>query len=120
MEWQNTELIKPTSIGFIYMIKHVSGKYYIGKKNLKAKKNKKIVDSNWKNYWGSNKQFLSYIKEEGKEKFSRTILIVCDSQYQLTYWEIDTIIKHNWIDDQNCFNSNLLGKFYRNKLRLKP
>lgn len=119
MDWRNTDLIKSNTIGFVYKITHViSGEFYIGKKNLYSKKKGKKVESNWKNYYGSNKDFLSFVKQEGKDKFIREILLTCDGAYKLTYWEIDTIIKHNWIDDEKCWNFNLMGKFFKGKLKI--
>jgi len=120
MNWQNEEKILPDSIGFVYLIKHkITGDFYIGKKNLISYKtiNKKKVykESNWKNYYGSNKEFLSYIKEQGKEMFTRTILIACNSPYKLTYTELKYQILCDWENDK-CWNSNLLGKFYKQKI----
>jgi hypothetical protein len=71
---------KEEAFGFIYKITHIpSQKFYIGKKNLFSERNvklgikeiknlpiqkgrkpttKKVVkESDWKNYWGSNKDF---------------------------------------------------------------
>ena len=121
MDWQNENLIQPDSTGFIYLITHnTTGEYYIGKKNLQSyttiKKKKVYKESNWRQYYGSNKEFLSYIKEQGKEMFTRTILCVCCSPYKLTYTELKYQILLDWEND-NCWNSNLLGKFYKNKVR---
>lgn len=121
MAWLNDNLLNDCSIGFVYKIEHSeTGEFYIGKKALKCYrtiKGKKVIkESNWKNYWGSNKLFLEFIKKEGEEKFERTILKACKSQYELTYYEIEYIIKGNWIDNKLNYNDNILGKFFKKKL----
>lgn len=121
MEWLNKDLIKNDSIGFVYIIKHKeNGKYYIGKKNLKTFKTikgKKIYkESNWNTYMGSNKTFLDYIKQEGKEMFIKEILIVCKSSIELTYQELKYLILFDWESDL-CFNQNLLGKIFKSKIK---
>lgn len=121
MSWKNKEILKENDYGFIYIIKHnTNGKFYVGKKNLtkyKTIKKKKVYSpSDWKNYWGSNKDFLAYIKEQGKEMFTRTIIVGCTSSIQLTYAEIKHMILLNWESD-DCFNSNILGKIYKNKIK---
>jgi len=121
MEWKNTEILTEQSIGFVYMItNNLTNEFYIGKKNLTAYKtiNKKKVykESNWKQYYGSNKDFLQHIKLSGKENFTRTILKACNSPYQLTYNELKYQILMNW-ESEKCWNSNLLGKFYKNKVK---
>lgn len=118
--WINENLITENSIGFIYIIEHIkTGEFYIGKKNLTSYKtvNKKKVysESKWRDYYGSNKEFLSYVKEQGKDMFKRTIIVCCDTQYKLTYNELKYQIIYDW-EDSRCWNSNLLGTFYKKKL----
>jgi hypothetical protein len=125
--------------GFIYIITHTeSKKYYIGKKilynttnvklgkkeltNLPVQRGKKpttkqiIKESNWKDYNGSNKEFLNYIKSEGEVNFSKKILHICDSKLELTYWETYYLFQYKVLFDELSFNSNILGKFYKGKL----
>ena len=124
--------------GFVYHIKNtVTQKFYVGKKNLqsvtnkpltkkelleitdkrKSKKKQVIKESNWKSYWGSNKELLSDIKEYGEDKFEKTILKVCFSKKELTYYEIHYQCVHNVLTT-NSYNDNILGKFYRKDLHL--
>jgi len=121
MEWLNANLITIQSIGFIYIIEHKSsGEFYIGKKNLTCYKtiNKKKVykESDWRNYYGSNLEFKKFVKQEGKEMFKRTILCVCDTKIKLTYNELKYQILLNW-ESEKCWNSNLLGKIFKNKIK---
>ena len=125
--------------GFIYKIQHKDSKrYYIGKKilynttnvklgvketkNLPIQKGRKpttkqvIKESNWKSYWGSNKDFLEYKKGKKDEDFNREILHICKSKLELTYWETHYLFVNKVLFDDLSYNSNILGKFYKGKL----
>lgn len=87
--------------GFVYCITNKYNKRkYIGKKffyasktyQLKGKKRRKKVESNWKNYWGSNQNLQDDIKEFGKENFDREILYLCKTKTECAYLETKTII----------------------------
>lgn len=91
--------------GFIYLITNkISGKKYIGKKNLvtpkiryktvtlkngnkKRKKLKEFNESDWKDYYGSNKELLEDVEKHGKENFERKIIHYCKTKGEMTYWE---------------------------------
>ena len=76
--------------GFVYEITEIrSGKKYIGKKNFwrpkvlpkNSKRSRKIktrVESDWKKYYGSNKNLQEIIEENGSSKFKRVILHLCN------------------------------------------
>ena len=97
--------------GFIYRLTHLpTGKSYIGKKILqftrKVKLGKKelkmyegvvgrrpsyklaVKESDWKNYWGSNKYLKELLDVEPLENFERSILICAPSKKLLTYYEV--------------------------------
>jgi len=95
--------------GVIYKITNkVTGMYYIGKKALnKGKK--------YETYWGSSKQLTADIKQYGKEHFIKEILMYCNTSYELSYYEIEYIIKNDWLSDK-CYNKNIIGKYFKNKL----
>ena len=83
--------------------------------DLRGKKpTKKLVtkESNWVDYWGSNKFLLDDIKKLGEDKFQREIVIICSSKKLLTYWELAIQCKYDVLQ-VDCYNDNLLGKFYR-------
>jgi hypothetical protein len=103
-------MTEQSKYGIIYKITNLTnGKYYIGKKCLnKGKK--------WINYWGSSKQLQEDIKIHGKANFTRDILRYCDNSYELSYWEIDTQIKYNWLSSE-CYNQNVSGKYFKSKLK---
>jgi hypothetical protein len=123
------------TFGFIYKItNNETGKFYIGKKQLMSKTNvklgkkekaalptqrgrtpsKKLVikESDWQNYWGSNKPLLEEIKTLGKEKFTREILMICPSKKLLTYWEAAYQIKLDVLLIDS-YNDTILGHYYK-------
>jgi len=104
-------------IGFVYCIEGPTGKY-IGKKNFhqhrtpKGKKNKVTSESNWKKYWSSCAPLKDDIKLIGKDKFSREILVLCESHRQMTYVETSLQFKLDVLKDDTYYNTNISGKFY--------
>lgn len=70
----------------------------------------KTTETNWKTYKGSNQPLLEDISKG--HKIRRTILQVCFSQKELTYRELEQIVKHDCLDRCDCYNGNILGKIY--------
>ena len=123
-------------MGFVYMTTHIpTGKGYIGKeflvhtqKRKLAKKDLKVFEgqpgrppkyklvskeSDWKTYYGSNKQLLELLKSEKKENFQREILHLCISKKRLTYYEMKYQFIHEVLEKPDeYFNDNILGKFF--------
>ena len=119
--------------GFVYIIRNkITGKYYIGKKALEFNRKKKLTkkelaehvgpgrkptsrtvttESDWLDYWGSNKNLLGDLREFNKENFTREILVYAFNKKQLTYYEVhyQCIFEVLLVDS---YNSNILGKFY--------
>ena len=82
--------------GFVYIIKNLqTHKKYIGKKLLKFKKTKIVkgkkkkytVDSDWRDYWGSNDELKEDVKVYGELNFRKEILRFCKTKGELSYWE---------------------------------
>ena len=124
--------------GFVYKITHLpTNKKYIGKKILfftrKVKLTKKdllefegvvgrrpayklaVKESDWKTYWGSNKEILELVKTEPADNWEREILAAADSKKLLTYYETKHLFKNEVLEDKlsSHINDNILGKFYR-------
>jgi hypothetical protein len=113
------------AIGFVYKITHTpTGKFYIGKKSLtqtrrlkplKGKVRKRVVKkaSDWETYYSSNDDIKQMVKEGRADEFEREIIQFCNSKKSLTYWEVWWQFKLDVLADENSFNSNLMGKFFR-------
>ena len=125
--------------GFVYKITNLeTGKFYIGKKSFYHNKKHKLtkkqlseqtgrgrksthetiqVESDWKTYWGSNKQLINDIKELGEDKFDCTILKLCKTKKQLTYWEMHyQCLSQCIVSYDLSYNDNILGKFFSKDL----
>ena len=129
--------------GFIYEVTHIpTGKKYLGKKVLYFERNKRlgkrelealreerkakgiggrlplkkkvIAESDWKNYYGSQKEILELVKEGNERDFKREILQYVPDKKQLTYYECKYLFINEVLETRNNYiNDNILGKFYR-------
>jgi hypothetical protein len=116
------------AVGFVYKIIHTpTGRYYIGKKSLtstrrlaplKGQKRKRVVtkSSDWEKYYSSNQDIKQMIKEGKSNEFSREIIQYCFSKKSLSYWEVWWQFRLDVLSNNNCFNNNILGKFFRRDL----
>jgi hypothetical protein len=75
-----------------------------------------IKESNWADYWGSNKTILQEIKEEGCDHFRKEILKFCFNKKQLTYWEVHYKFINEVLLTDKSYNDNVLAKFFRKDL----
>jgi len=129
--------------GFIYEVVHIPTKSrYIGKKVLYFERNKKlgkketealklerkqkglkgrtpskkkvIKESDWKTYYGSQKEIKNLVKEGKPGDFSREILQFVPNKKLLTYYETKYLFVREVLENRNNYlNDNVLGKFYR-------
>jgi hypothetical protein len=132
--YQNSELkeIPEGYFGFIYIITNLkTGRKYIGKKQfssyrskkVKGKKNRKrfVLESDWKDYWGSCKELLEEIKLIGSDSFKREIIKLCKTRGELTYSEVELQIKSDVLSALDTegrrlyYNSNILSRWFAKK-----
>lgn len=113
------------AIGFVYIITNLSDdRKYIGKKLFHAtkyvqknKKRKRIkVDSNWKEYYGSNETLKSHVIEFGETNFKREILHICYSKSQASYYEAFEQFSRNVILSSEYYNDWISVKVTRKHL----
>ena len=93
---------------FVYLIvNRVTNNRYIGKKlfwfkgkkkvtlkNGKKKSKRCLVESDWKDYFGSSEQFNKDLEQYGKENFDRIILHLCRSKAEASYLEAHEQFRH--------------------------
>lgn len=113
--------------GFVYLITHMpSGRRYIGKKfftksktkQVKGKKKKIRVQSDWLDYYGSNTQLAEEVK--GKEhEYSREILHLCKTRSECAYWETWEIFSRHALLNPSYYNQWVSCKIRKANLSLK-
>lgn len=127
MTWQyngkalKVEDIPDKAIGFIYKIKHSSGKWYIGRKLLtkaatktvNGKKKKIRKESDWADYWSSSPTIQKIIEEEGTANFTREILLFVYTKASLTYAEEYCLFVSGALFDPMCYNANIRSRIQR-------
>lgn len=113
------------SLGFVYCITHKeSGKKYIGKKTfwnrarkrVNGKSKRVLVESDWKEYWGSSKALLEFIKTQGEEHFLREILHVCKSKGEMNWLELKEQVERNALLSEDYYNEFIGAKIHRKHL----
>jgi hypothetical protein len=122
------------ALGFIYVIRNESNsRFYVGRKSListckkrltlkekslpgNSRKTFKMVTSetNWLKYTGSCKPLNEDIK--AGNIYEKEILHICYTKKQLSYYEIKHIVCTNCLEREDCYNQNLLGKFFPSDL----
>lgn len=121
-------------VGFVYLITDNStGKKYVGKKTLQSKRRlpplkgktrrrTKIVESDWKKYYGSNDEIQMLLENDGPERFHREILHLCSSKGEMSYMELkEQMEREVLLKPDEYYNGIVQVKIHRNHVRnIKP
>lgn len=114
--------------GFVYIIENrLTGRKYIGKKQLsfsrtsyrknpktgKPKKVKKLVESDWRDYYGSSPELLKDVETLGAENFSRTILHFCKTKGELSYQELVEQINNRVLERDDFYNGIIQVRIHK-------
>lgn len=117
--WKNLPDDYSNIHSFVYIIKNnhpdATKKYYIGckqclkrvkKKPLKGKTRNRIQfkDNDVEKYWGSSKELLADIQKYGLEHFSREVIQLCDSKFDMKYSELQFQLLSNALLDERFYN----------------
>lgn len=110
--------------GFVYiLINKKNNKKYIGKKffysqktkQVKGKKKRSVVESDWKVYYGSNKNLLEDIVNHGTENIERIILKLCKNKTTTNYYELKEQVLQDVLLNEDYYNefigSRITGKY---------
>jgi hypothetical protein len=107
-------------MGFVYLITDLTtNRKYIGKKlfwntrKLKPLKGKtrrrtQVVESNWKNYYGSNEELQQLVENSNAERFEREILHLCTKKGIMGYLEAREQFDRNVLLSDEYYN-NFIG-----------
>jgi len=111
------------AVAFIYKItNNETTQVYYGKKSiystrtlppLKGSRKKRKVTklSRWADYKSSNKEVQEWTDT------TREILKWCYSQREATYEEVRVLMCNYAMEDENCLNGNILGRFYKGNIK---
>lgn len=132
--WKNLPDDYSNIFGFVYIIKNNhpdiiknNGKrYYIGckqcKKRVKCKPLKgktrnriQYKDNDVEKYWGSSKELLEDIGKYGIEHFTREVLQLCDSKFDMKYSELQYQLLANALFDDRFYNGILNVRLHKMK-----
>jgi hypothetical protein len=118
---------KQDQYGFVYIITNlVTGRQYIGKKlfwfkktrQVKGKKKRYLVESDWRDYWGSNDELKRDIEELGIDKFSRAILYLCVNKGECSYQEAKLHFEHDVLRHADrWYNAWIMVRVHRKHLK---
>jgi hypothetical protein len=123
----NPDTLDPKEIyGFVYLIvNNVNNKKYIGKKffwsmktrQVNKKKKRYKVESDWKDYCGSNEELKNDIIALGHESFQRTILHLCKTKAECAYLELKEQIERDALLREDYYNGWIQVKVRKSHLR---
>jgi hypothetical protein len=141
MSWyyQNelVETLPDECIGFVYVITNLaSGRMYIGKKLAKfskttykivklkngTKKKKRIkskIDSDWREYYGSNDQLNKDVEQQGRENFRREIIYYCTSKAECSYIEAREQFSRRVLESDNYYNGQISVRVHGSHIKGK-
>lgn len=121
---------EPKAIGFVYLITNTTnGRKYIGKKLLtfartkqvKGKKKKIRVESDWQTYYGSSIEVQTDVSLLGGELFTREILHICLTKGECNYLELREQIDRRVLETNEYYNGQIQARIHKGHLgRLKP
>jgi len=113
-------------IGFVYLITNqANGMKYIGKKNfyfsktkqVKGKKKRIKVESDWREYFGSNKSLVEHVSLFGEDKFVREIVHLCKTKGEMTYYETKHIFAVDAILSDRYYNDWCMCRVRKNHIK---
>lgn len=114
--------------GFVYLIENLqNGRKYVGKKFLvspkilpktksRPKRKRTLVESDWRDYYGSSKELQEDVTELGTDNFQRTILHFCRTKGECSYLELVEQVNRNVLTDPAYYNNYIGCKIHSKHL----
>jgi hypothetical protein len=112
---------------FVYLITNLKdGRYYVGykqtlfakTKQVKGKKKKIKVESDWRDYWSSSEELKADVLTIGEENFKREILYFCLSKSMASYLELREQIDRRVMENpQTTYNGIVSARVSRMHLK---
>lgn len=111
--------------GFVYCITNLeTNRKYIGKKFFwskvskpplkgKTRRRRSVKESDWKKYYGSNKELQEDVKNLGAEKFRREIIHLCRTKGECSYYEAKYQFDNQVLESYDYYNEWIICKVHR-------
>ena len=121
-----TEDLIGENYGFVYIITNtVSGRKYIGKKffysmrtkQVKGKKKKIKVPSDWQTYYGSSDSLKQDVLQLGYENFNREIIHLCRSKGECGYLEAKEQFIRGALESDNYYNTWIMVRVRKSHIQ---
>lgn len=115
--------------GFVYIITNINnGRKYVGKKNFwkpkilpKTKKRKRRVrtrvESDWRDYFGSNEELRILVEDKGSKSFKREIIRLCKTKGEMSYFEMKEQFERDVLFNKDYYNEFIGGKIHSKHLK---
>ena len=114
------------SYGFVYLITNIeNGKKYIGNKffysmrtkQVKGKKKKTKVFSDWQTYYGSSDILKKDVTLLGKEKFDRKIIHLCKTKGECGYLEAKEQFINGALETDDYYNTWIMVRVRKSHIK---
>ena len=128
-EYQNKEFTEDLigdNYGFVYQITNLTnGRKYIGKKffysaktkQVKGKKKKIKVSSDWQTYYGSSAELTKDVLQLGQDNFSREIIHLCLSKGDCGYLEAKEQFVRGALEKDEYYNTWIMVRVRKSHLK---
>lgn len=116
-------------VGMVYCITNTTNdKKYIGKKLFKftrtkkplkgkTRKRKVKIDSDWREYFGSNAELLDDVAKLGEDKFTREVLHLCETKGMCNYLEAREQMERKVLESDQYYNTWIMVKVHKKHVR---
>jgi len=115
--------------GFVYCITELdTDKKYIGKKNFwrpktlpkNSKRTRRVrtkVESDWREYYGSNQKLQVLVEQRGESNYKRTILRLCKTKGEMSYYEAKLQFENDVLLREDYYNEFIGCKIHSRHIR---
>lgn len=113
-------------MGFVYLITNVlDGRMYVGKKlftfastrQVKGKKKRVRVASDWIEYHGSSDELKSDVEKLGSDNFTREILYLCMTKGECNYLEAREQFDRRVLESDTYYNGQVQCRIHQSHIK---